>query len=136
MEGQLDIGDVAARSGMAPSALRYYEREELITSTARKGLRRQYRSEVMTTLAVIALCRRAGFALQEIKALLDTGGDTAWKTLAARKRDELRAQAAHLGAVADQLDHALGCPSENVFECEHFRSALREALPVGAESES
>jgi DNA-binding transcriptional MerR regulator len=133
MDGQLDIGEVAARSGMAASALRYYEREDLITSTARKGLRRQYSSDVMTTLAVIALCRRAGFTLQEIKALLDTGGETPWKTLAARKRDELRARAAHLGTVADQLDHALGCPSPNVFDCEHFRSALREALPVRAE---
>jgi DNA-binding transcriptional MerR regulator len=133
MVGQLDIGDVAARSGMAPSALRYYEREDLISSTERKGLRRQYGDEVMTTLAVIALCQRAGFTLQEIKALLDTGGDTGWKALAARKRDELRAQAAHLNTVADQLDHALGCPSPNVFDCEHFRAALRDALPVGAE---
>jgi DNA-binding transcriptional MerR regulator len=133
MADQLDIGDVAARSGMAPSALRYYEREDLISSTARKGLRRQYGDEVMTTLAVIALCQRAGFTLHEIKALLDTGGDTGWKPLAARKRDELRAQADHLATVADQLDHALGCPSPNVFDCEHFRAALRDALPVGAE---
>jgi hypothetical protein len=71
--------------------------------------------------------------LQEIKALLDTGGDSGWKALAARKRDELRAQADHLATVADQLDHALGCPSPNVFDCEHFRAALRDALPVGAE---
>ena len=132
MEQELDIGEVAARSGMAPSALRYYEREALIASTTRKGLRRQYGPEVMTTLAVIALCQRAGFTLQEIKALLDTGGDASWKALAARKRDELRAQAAHLDRVADQLDHALGCPSRNVFDCRHFRAALRESLPVGA----
>jgi DNA-binding transcriptional MerR regulator len=131
METELDIGEVAAHSGMAPSALRYYERQALIASTARKGLRRQYGADVMTTLAVIALCQRAGFTLQEIKALLDTGGRTTWKTLAARKRDELRAQAAHLASVADQLDHALGCPSPNVFDCEHFRAELREALPVG-----
>jgi DNA-binding transcriptional MerR regulator len=136
MAGDLDIGDVAARSGMAPSALRYYEREDLIVSSARKGLRRQYGAEVMTTLAVIALCQRAGFTLHEIKALLDTGGDTGWKRLAARKRDELREQAAHLNTVADQLDHALGCPSPNVFDCEHFRAALRAALPVGAEPAS
>jgi len=136
MDGELDIGEVAARSGMAPSALRYYEREALITSTARKGLRRQYGAEVMTTLAVIALCQRAGFTLHEIRALLDTGGNSAWKTLAARKRDELRARAAHLDTVADQLEHALRCPSPNVFDCEHFRSALGAALPVAVEQQS
>jgi DNA-binding transcriptional MerR regulator len=126
----LDIGDVAARSGLAASALRYYEHEGIITSTERKGLRRQFPPEVLTTLAVVALCRRAGFTLDETKTVLATRGDAAWKTFAARKRDQLRAQAAHLGAMADQLDHALCCPSSNVFDCEHFRAALDAALPV------
>jgi DNA-binding transcriptional MerR regulator len=128
----LDIAEVAARSGMAPSALRYYERERLIESAERRGLRRQYRSGVLDTLAVIAICRRAGFTLAEIKALLATGGERSWKELAAAKRDELRAQIRHLTLTADQLDHALGCPSPNVFACVHFRAALRDALPVTA----
>lgn len=126
----LDIGDVAVRSGMAASTLRFYERERLIESVDRKGLRRQFRPDVLTTLAVVAMCRRAGFSLDEIKALLATGGRPQWKSFAARKRDELRAQAEHLDAIADQLDHALRCPSRNVFDCEHFRAALDEALPV------
>lgn len=126
----LDIGDVASRSGMAPSALRYYESEAIIASADRKGLRRQFRPDVLTTLAVVAMCREAGFTLEEIKLVLATGGGSGWKTFAARKRDQLRAQAEHLGAVADQLDHALGCPSPNVFDCEHFRAALAGALPV------
>jgi DNA-binding transcriptional MerR regulator len=126
----LDIGDVAARSGMAPSTLRYYEREQLITSAERKGLRRQYVPGVLDTLAVVAICRRAGFRLAEIKALLATGGQRNWKDLAVRKRDELRARAQHLTTIADQLDHALGCPSPNVFECAHVRAALAEALPA------
>jgi DNA-binding transcriptional MerR regulator len=130
MPDLLDIGEVAARSGMAASALRYYERERIIESVDRKGLRRQYRPEVMTTLAVVAMCRQAGFSLEEIKSLLATGGRSEWKTFAVHKRDELRAQAEHLGALADQLDHAVGCPSPNVFDCVHFRAALNEALPV------
>jgi len=126
----LDIGEVATRSGMPPSTLRYYEREEIIESTDRKGLRRQYPTDVLDTLAVVALCRRAGFSLAEIKLLIATGGDPGWKNLATRKRDELRARIRHLATIADQLDHALGCPSSNVFECEHFRAALHDALPV------
>ncbi len=126
----LDIGEVARQSGMAPSTLRFYEREALIESCERKGLRRQYPASVLSTLAVVSMCQRAGFSLAEIKTLLATGGDPVWKDLAIVKRDQLRAQVHHLTAIADQLDHALGCPSPNVFECEHFQAALRDALPV------
>jgi DNA-binding transcriptional MerR regulator len=129
MQELLDIGEVAARTGLAASALRYYEREELIASADRKGLRRQYGPEVLDTLAVVAMCRRAGFSLSEIKLLLATRGNAEWKVFAAHKRDELRSQVAHLDAIAAQLDHALRCPSPNVFDCEHFRARLAEALP-------
>ena len=130
-ESLLDIGEVASRSGMAPSALRYYESERLIASVDRKGLRRQFPPDVLTTLAVVAMCRQAGFTLEEIKLVLATGGGPSWKGFAERKRDQLRAQARHLGAVADQLDHALLCPSPNVFDCEHFQAALG-GRPAGA----
>ena len=126
----LDIGEVSARTGMAPSALRFYERERIIESAERKGLRRQFDPDVLTTLAVVAMCRKAGFSIEEIKELLATGGAPAWKAFAARKRDELRVQAEHLETIADQLDHALRCPSPNVFDCEHFRAALDDALPI------
>lgn len=132
-EGLLDIGEVASRSGMAPSALRYYESEGIIASVDRKGLRRQFRPHVLTTLAVLAMCRQAGFTLEEIKLVLATGGGPNWKAFAERKRDELRGQAEHLGTIADQLDHALRCPSPNVFDCEHFRASLAQALPVRSE---
>lgn len=125
----LDIGEVASRSGMAASTLRYYEREGIVASADRNGLRRQFAIEVLDTLAIVAMCQRAGFTLAEIKTLLATGGDRAWKDLAARKRDELRDQIRHLTTIADQLDHALRCPSPNVFDCEHFRAALHQALP-------
>jgi len=131
MEELLDIGEVAARSGLAASALRYYEREQIIASSDRKGLRRQYRPDVLRTLGVVSMCQRAGFSLAEIKRLLATGGEPEWKKFAEQKRDELRAQSERLGSIADQLDHALECPSPNVFDCEHFRTSLREALPFG-----
>lgn len=134
MPDLLDIGEVAARAGLAASALRFYEGERIIESVERKGLRRQYRPEVLTTLAVVSMCRQAGFTLEEIKALLATRGRPEWKSFAARKRDELRAQAAHLGTMADQLDHTLRCPSRNVFDCEHFHAALDAALPFGTRS--
>ena len=131
----VDIGEVAARSGMAPSTLRFYEREHIIASVDRKGLRRQFRPDVFTTLAVVAMCRQAGFTLEEIKLVLATGGRSSWKAFATRKRDQLLAQAEHLGTIAEQLDHALRCPSPNVFDCEHFRAALARALPVRGDTD-
>lgn len=131
----LDIGEVASRSGMAPSALRYYESEQIIASVDRKGLRRQFPADVLTTLAVVAMCQQAGFTLDEIKSVLATGGGPSWKAFAQRKRDQLRAQAEHLGTVADQLDHALRCPSPNVFDCDHFQAALSDALPVRGDAD-
>lgn len=130
MADLLDIGEVAARSGMATSTLRYYERQGIIASEERNGLRRQYRPEVLDTLAMVALCQGAGFNLAEIRALLATGGDASWKALATQKRDDLRNRARHLGLLADQIDHALGCTKANAFDCEHFQAALRESLPV------
>jgi DNA-binding transcriptional MerR regulator len=134
MGAVLDIGEVAERSGMAASTLRFYEHEGIITSIERKGLRRQFEPDVLTILGVVAMCKRAGFSLGEIKQVLATGGGPAWKVFAAHKRDELRAQVAHLDVVADQLDHALACPSRNVFDCEHFRTALGAALPLAEDA--
>ena len=130
MPGVLDIGKVAALSGMAASTLRYYERQGIIASYERKGLRRQYEPQVLDTLAVVALGQQAGFNLTEIKALLATAGDAKWKVLATQKRDELRDRARHLALLADKIDHALGCRSANAFDCQHFQAALRQALPV------
>jgi DNA-binding transcriptional MerR regulator len=120
---------------MAPSALRYYESEQIISSVERKGLRRQFPPDVLTTLAVVAICRQAGFTLEEIKLVLATGGGPSWKAFAALKRDQLRAQAEHLGTIADQLDHALRCTSPNVFDCEHFQAALSGALPIRTDAD-
>ena len=126
----LDIGEVTALSGMSASTLRFYERSGIIASAERKGLRRQYRPEVLETLAVVALCRSTGFNLGEVKQLLATGGHPPVKALAAQKRDQLRDHARQLTLLADLIDHFVDCPSANAFECEHFQHALRQALPL------
>jgi DNA-binding transcriptional MerR regulator len=123
----LDIGEVSRRTGLAPSALRYYEAEGLIRSRARCGLRRQYDVAALERLAVIRLFRKAGFRLAEIKQLLATGGDPSWRALGRAKYEEIGRQIAHLTAVRDQLEHALECPSPNLFECPQFRRSLARA---------
>ncbi|SVK53731.1 Transcriptional regulator SoxR-family [Acinetobacter baumannii] len=86
MEKELDIGEVARLSGIAPSALRHYEKKGLIASIGRNGLRRQYAAGVLEQLKLIALGRLAGFTLDEIASLFDERGRIALdrRLLAAR----------------------------------------------------
>jgi DNA-binding transcriptional MerR regulator len=123
----IDIGEVSRRTGLAPSALRYYEAEGLIESRARSGLRRQYDAATLDRLAMIRLFRQAGFRLSEIKQLLATGGDASWQELGLAKHEEIGRRIALLVAVRDQLDHALRCPSPNLFQCPNFRRSMNPA---------
>lgn len=69
-------------------------------------------------------------ATDEIAELLATGGAQTWKDLARSKLAEVQAQIRSLQAVEQGLTHALGCPSDNVFRCEHFRAELDAVIPV------
>src|SRR3954453_19636182 len=68
----LPIGEVSARSGMAPSALRYYEDQGLITSSRTPGGARRYPRSVLRRLAVIRAGRNVGLSLPEIRSALET----------------------------------------------------------------
>ena len=68
----LTIGDVAARSGVATSALRFYEAEGLIASERTGGNQRRYRQAVLRRVAVIRAAQRIGVPLREIRSALDT----------------------------------------------------------------
>jgi len=127
----VDIGEVRAQTGLPASTLHFYERRGLIRSTDRAGLRRQYSPETIDRLAVIILCQRAGFSLEEIAELLATGGDLEWKELVDAKLVQLRRRIRSLRLIERGLAHALACPSENVLRCEHFRSELGRVVPVG-----
>ena len=71
----LDITEVAQRSGVAASTLRFYEQKGLIASIGRRGLRRQFAPGVLERLAVIALLGRpSGFSLKEIASMFAPDG--------------------------------------------------------------
>lgn len=65
---KLDIAEVAQRSGVPASTLRFYEEKGLIASSGRRGLRRQFDAGVLDRLALIALGRAAGFSLDEMRS--------------------------------------------------------------------
>src|SRR5829696_4199680 len=111
----LAIGEVAARAGMAPSALRYYEDQGLIDSTRTPGGARRYPRSVLRRLAVIRAARNVGLSLPEIRAALATLPDdrpaTAqeWAQLSRGWRDRLDEQIAALAALRDGLSSCIGC---------------------------
>lgn len=124
----LDIGEVSARSGTAPSTLRYYEELGLITSQARHGLRRQFGSETLLQLSLIALGKAAGFSLVDIAGMFDRNGEPriARADLQARA-DALDLQIRDLTTLRNALRHAADCPAPSHLECPTFQRLVRIA---------
>src|SRR6478609_1003619 len=94
----MSIGEVARRSGVAATTLRFYEDEGLLRTPDRVGGRRRYAESVLTRLEVIGLCKAAGFSLDEIGVLLadDVPGRPASHSLAESKLIDIDRQMATL----------------------------------------
>ncbi|MFZ5749010.1 MAG: helix-turn-helix domain-containing protein [Pseudomonadota bacterium] len=128
----LDIAEVAARTGVPASALRYYEERGLIASIGRRGLRRLFDPSVVDRLALIALGRAAGFSLDEIGGMFAAdGAPRIDRAMLAGKADDLDATIRKLTAMRDGLRHAADCPAPSHMECPTFRRILR-AASIGA----
>jgi DNA-binding transcriptional MerR regulator len=126
----LDIGEVARRSGIPASALRFYEEKGLIASIGRSGLRRQFAASVMERLALITLGRRAGFSLDEIRQMFAPDGSPKIdRKMLADKATQLDHTIQKLSAMRDGLRHAAACPAPSHMECPTFRRLLGFAGP-------
>lgn len=126
----MDIAEVAKRSGMPASALRYYEEKGLIESTGRAGLRRTFAPEVIDRLSLIALGQAAGFSLDEIRQMVAGSGSGRARIdrrALRSKAQEIDATIQRLQALSNGLHHAAVCPAENHFECPTFKRLLRAA---------
>ena len=123
----MDIGEVAKRSGVPASTLRYYEQKGLIASIGRHGLRRTFDPDVLERLALIALGQTAGFSLDEIATMF--GADGRPDIVAGLDVMILR-----LTAMRDGLRHAAACSAPSHLECPRFRHLLREAATGGRRS--
>lgn len=125
----LDIAEVAKRSGVPASALRYYEERGLIVSVGRRGLRRLFDAAVLERLALIALGRAAGLSLDEIARMFAPNGRPQInRQLLADKAEELDASIRKLTAMRDGLRHAAACPAPSHMECPKFRRLLGIAV--------
>ncbi len=124
----LDITEVARRSGVPASTLRFYEEKGLIASIGRRGLRRLFEPGVLERLALIALGRAAGFSLDEIALMFaPDGGLRIDRRMLAARATELDRTIRKLSAMRDSLRHAAACPAPSHMECPTFRRLLRAA---------
>ena len=125
---RVDIGDVARKSGVPASTLRFYEEKGLIASIGRRGLRRLFDPGVLERLALIAVGRAAGFSLDEIALMVTPDGRPRIdRRMLAAKADELDRTIRKLIGMRDGLRHAVDCPHPSHLECPKFRSILRAA---------
>ncbi|WP_260960616.1 redox-sensitive transcriptional activator SoxR [Pseudomonas citri] len=112
---ELTVGQVAARSGVAVTALHFYEAKGLIKSTRNQGNQRRYPRGVLRRVALIKVAQRLGIPLAEIgealKSLPDDRAPTAadWQTLSAQWSRNLDERINQLIALRDRLDGCIGC---------------------------
>ncbi len=111
----LTIGEVATRSGLAASAVRYYEAEGLISATRTSGNQRRFTRDALRRLAFIRAAGNVGVTLDEIRSELERlpGGRTPtradWSRLSRGWRGRLEEQIEALTALRDGLDACIGC---------------------------
>jgi MerR family redox-sensitive transcriptional activator SoxR len=115
MSGELSVGQVAARSGVAVSTLHFYESQGLIKSWRNQGNHRRYLREVLRRVAVIKVAQRTGIPLASIRKALSSlpNGRTPtaddWTRLSAKWKAELDDRIHRLTRLRDQLTGCIGC---------------------------
>jgi DNA-binding transcriptional MerR regulator len=131
----IEISEVAKRSGIPASTLRFYEEKGLIESLGRRGLRRTYDQAVFGRLSLIALGRMAGFSLDQIGAMFDNGpSGQIDRLLLSDKATELDRTIRQLSALKNGLEHAAICPAPSHMDCPSFRRLLKIAAARSGKS--
>jgi DNA-binding transcriptional MerR regulator len=134
----MTIGELARRTGVAPSALRYYEELGLMPAPVRIAGQRRYPESAVGLVGVILLLRDVGFSLRESKTFLASRSKTflasrgnaveGWRRLASRKLTELDEQIAKSQTAKRAITHALRCQHEDIATCPNFTSLVAARL--------
>jgi MerR family redox-sensitive transcriptional activator SoxR len=126
LPAHITISELSARSGVAPSALRYYESLGLIASERTRGNQRRYARGVLRRVAVIRVAQATGVSLASIRRALSglpDGRDPTprdWERLSARWREELSERIAALEGLRDKLSSCIGCGCLSLDRCALF----------------
>jgi MerR family redox-sensitive transcriptional activator SoxR len=120
---EITIGTLARRTGLAHSAIRYYETEGLVhPERTASGQRRFLRSDIRR-LSFVMIAQKLGFPLARIRALLDRLPERRapnvhdWETISTELRGELDERIAQLTALRDKLDGCIGCGCLSLDKC-------------------
>ncbi len=130
---RFSVGELAARAGVATSALRFYEANGLITSERNSSGHRRYRPDALRRVAFIQVAQRIGLSLGEVGEALGSlpSGRTPtrddWNELASRWLPRIDDQIAALELLRDRLDGCIGCGCLSLDTCELYNTADRAA---------
>ncbi|HXX91078.1 MAG TPA: redox-sensitive transcriptional activator SoxR [Acidimicrobiales bacterium] len=123
MEDRLTIGELARRSGLAPSAIRFYERVGLLAAERSEGGQRRFRRDVLRRVAFIRVAQRVGLSLEEIaQALAGLPADRAptredWRRMTRTWRDRIDQRITLLEALRQGLGECIGCGCLSLRTC-------------------
>jgi len=123
MAGELTIGELSTRSGLAPSALRFYERQGVIAAHRTSGNQRRYDRAMLRRIALVQAGRAAGIPLTQIRAALDslpadrTPTRRDWARLSRVWRADIDRRIAMLQAIRGRLDTCIGCGCLSIDRC-------------------
>ena len=113
----MTIGELSRRTGLSPSAIRYYEEERLIPAPRRRSGRRDFDAGTLSQLIVVQLARDAGFSIAEVRRLVTEFGRERWRRLARRKLGEIRSSAERLRVMTGLLEKLLECECPDIEFC-------------------
>lgn len=119
MAGGRTIGEVSRETGVAATTLRYYEQIGLVPAPTRRGGQRRYDDSILSRLEVIALCKTAGFTLDEIQLLFadEAPGRPASRALAEAKLAEIDAQLESLARARAVIEWGMRCTCPSIDAC-------------------
>lgn len=127
----LSIGALATRTGLAVSAIRYYEAQGLIAPWRNAGGQRRFQRADIRRLSFVMIAQQFGFSLPEIRGLLDqlpnrrTPTPADWAAISTQFRTRLDARIATLQKLRDNLDGCIGCGCLSLPKCALYNPADR-----------
>jgi len=122
-DGLLSIGVVAERTGLAVSAVRFYEEQGLVAAERSSSGHRRFRKSSIRRLSFIRICQKLGYSLEDIRFHLDqlpagrTPTESDWSRLAESFRSEIDQRIAGLELLREKVDGCIGCGCLSLDSC-------------------
>ncbi|SHG36080.1 transcriptional regulator, MerR family [Cognatishimia maritima] len=122
----LSIGQISDRTGLAPSAIRYYEDENLVTPFRNAGGQRRFERADIRRLSFVMIAQQLGFSIKQIKAAMGSLPDNRtptkadWERLSRQFRADLDSRISQMQALRDKLDGCIGCGCLSLSHCKLY----------------